>query len=61
VHTVRGGGFYAVGWHACLSPRCQEAFLAPVFIQPWHCEHLAVRDAVVYSSRAYAGARVALQ
>ena len=36
-------------------------FRAPIFIQLWHCEHVAVRDAVVYSSRAYAGARVALQ
>ena len=70
MHTVRGGGFYAVGWHACFECALPNGipqriiFRAPILVHAWHCEHVAVRwlsDAVVCISRAYAGARVALQ
>ena len=67
MQTVRAGGILRRGL-ACLFESALSngipqriIFRAPIFVQPWPREHVAVRDAVVYSSRAYAGARVALQ
>ena len=70
MQTVRAGGILRRGL-ACLFESALSngipqriIFRAPILVHAWHCEHVAVRwlsDAVVCISRAYAGARVALQ